>query len=180
VIVWDDERFTGSDIFGQRYFSSGSPNGGNYRIVAEDFGTGAVVYASNQVLVFSWVDDRRSQGYDIYAKIVNWNWNGVTDVEKIDENIPIEFSLLQNFPNPFNPITNIQFRIAEFGFVNLTVYDLLGNEVATLVDEYKPAGTYKVTFVVGTSRDLSLTSGVYFYQLKTERYMETKKMLLLK
>ena len=180
VIVWDDERFTGSDIFGQRYFSSGSPNGGNYRIVAEDLGIGAVVFASNQVLVFSWVDDRRSQGYDIYAKIVNWNWNGVTAIID-DVNInPIDFSLSQNYPNPFNPSTNIKFTISDFGFVNLKVYDLLGNEVTTLVNEEKPAGEFEVEFNVGRDSSPDIASGIYFYQLRAGKYIETKKMLLIK
>ena len=84
----------------------------------------------------------------------------------IDE-IPTHYYLSNNYPNPFNPSTMIKFTIADFGFTILKVYDVLGNEVATLVDEYKPAGSYEVEFnSVGTSRDLSLTSGVNFYQLK--------------
>jgi hypothetical protein len=64
--------------------------------------------------------------------------------------------------------------------VSLKVYDVLGNEVAVLVNEEKPAGEYEVEFNVGTSRDLSLTSGVYFYRLKAKGYVETRKMLFLK
>lgn len=98
-----------------------------------------------------------------------------------EEPIPSAFSLEQNYPNPFNPTTNIGFRIADRGFVSLKVYDVLGNEVATLVNEELPAGEYKIEFdAVGISRDLSLTSGIYFYQLLADTFIETKKMLLLK
>jgi hypothetical protein len=91
------------------------------------------------------------------------------------------FILEQNYPNPFNPSTNIGFRISDFGFVSLKVYDVLGNEVATLVNEEKLAGIYEVEFIaVGTSRDLSLASGVYFYQLKSGKFIQIKKMILLR
>ena len=98
----------------------------------------------------------------------------VTGVEK---EIPVanDFTLMQNYPNPFNPSTSIEYRIQEAGVISLNIYDVLGNQVATLVDEYKPAGTYEITWYAE-----GLPSGVYFYQLKTENFIETKKMLLLK
>ena len=86
-----------------------------------------------------------------------------------------KFELYQNYPNPFNPVTNIKFRIAEQGFVSLKVYDILGNEVATLVDEEKPAGNYGVVF-----DGSSLSSGVYFYQIIAGDFIQSKKMILLK
>lgn len=104
---------------------------------------------------------------------------GVSDVDEEEEK-PVGYYLTQNYPNPFNPTTNIEFRIVEFGFVSLKVFDVLGNEVATLVNEEKPAGEYKVEFEVGANRQFVLTSGVYFYQLTTENYIETKKMILAK
>ena len=96
-------------------------------------------------------------------------------LEVDEENNPESFHLFQNYPNPFNPTTTIVFRIAEFEFVNLRVYDVLGNEVATLVNEEKPAGEYEISFD-GTV----LSSGVYVYQLIAENYIFTRKMLLLK
>ncbi|HEY6436738.1 MAG TPA: T9SS type A sorting domain-containing protein [Ignavibacteriaceae bacterium] len=100
----------------------------------------------------------------------------ITSVEdETQGNIPDEFKLFQNYPNPFNPSTNITFRIAEFGFVSLKVYDILGNEVATIVDEYKPAGNYAVEFTAE-----GLTSGIYFYKLIVGDFAETKKMILIK
>jgi hypothetical protein len=88
---------------------------------------------------------------------------------------PEDFVLSQNYPNPFNPITNIGFRVSEYGFVSLKIYDVLGNEIATLVNEEKPAGEYRVDFDAS-----SLTSGIYIYTLHTIDGYFSKKMLLLK
>ena len=88
---------------------------------------------------------------------------------------PEGFCLYQNYPNPFNPTTKISYQIPEPSFVTLKVYDMLGNEIKTLVNEEKPAGEYKVNF-----DGKKLTSGIYLYQLKAGSYYETKKMILLK
>jgi hypothetical protein len=101
--------------------------------------------------------------------------NITTDVEQIGNLTPTEFRLEQNYPNPFNPSTTIQYAISNRQFVTLKVYDLLGNEIATLVDEYKPAGIHNVQFIM-----YNLASGIYFYQLKTENLVQTKKMILLR
>jgi len=85
------------------------------------------------------------------------------------------FSLSQNFPNPFNPTTNIQYSTGMRQFVTLKVYDVLGNEVSTLVNEEKPAGSYLVEFYGS-----NLASGIYFYQLKAGNFTATKKLILLK
>ena len=92
---------------------------------------------------------------------------------------PNEFILSQNYPNPFNPSTKIEFRIADFGFVSLKIYDILGNEIVTLVNEEKQPGTYEVEFKA-SSGIRELVSGIYFYQLKAGDYVETKKMILIK
>jgi len=89
--------------------------------------------------------------------------------------VPSSFKLYQNYPNPFNPTTNIEFRIVDFGFVSLKVYDVLGREIATLVNEEKRAGSYKVEF-----NGSNLSSGVYFYRLNSGSFVSTKKMLLIK
>ena len=88
---------------------------------------------------------------------------------------PDDFILYQNYPNPFNPSTNIRFRVAEGGFVSLKVYDVLGNEVATLVNEQKSSGEYQLEFSA-----IGLPSGIYFYQLKARNFTQTIKMILLK
>ena len=98
----------------------------------------------------------------------------VTSVED-EQLIPTEIALEQNYPNPFNPSTKIEFSIQDFSFVSLKIYDILGNEVATLVNSEKPAGVYQVEWNAG-----NVPSGVYFYQLKTSSFVQTKKMILLR
>jgi hypothetical protein len=85
------------------------------------------------------------------------------------------FHLSQNYPNPFNPVTSIQYAISSRQFVTLKVYDLLGREVATLVNEEKPAGEYEVEF-----DGSKLSSGVYLYRLTAGEFNETRKLVLLK
>jgi hypothetical protein len=110
---------------------------------------------------------------DHFPKVADLSFETITSVPY--ENNLVEFNLEQNYPNPFNPKTNIGFRISNFGFVSLKIYDILGREVATLVNEEKPADEYEVEFSAA-----KLTSGIYFYQLKAGNYLETKKMVLLK
>jgi len=106
----------------------------------------------------------------------------LTDVENELQNLPKEFSLEQNYPNPFNPSTVISYTLpsgvkGEMSNVKLVVYDVLGREVTTLVNEQQKAGYYEVQF---TSNNVQLTSGVYFYQLRAGEFVETKKMVLLR
>jgi hypothetical protein len=113
--------------------------------------------------------------------------NPVTDVNE-QENFPSEYVLFQNYPNPFNPSTKIKFTIAsviasgmkQSQFVTLKVYDLLGNEITTLINEEKEPGTYEVEFGSHSGKVRNLTSGMYFYTLNTGNYSETRKMILLK
>lgn len=99
-----------------------------------------------------------------------------TDI-KSGENIPNDFYLSQNYPNPFNPSTIISWQISKPGNVSLKVYDMLGREIATLVDGFKQPGKYNSQFSILNSQ---LTSGVYFYRLQTETFSRTMKMLLIK
>ena len=106
----------------------------------------------------------------------NWilkNLQSLTEVEDIT--IPVQFSLEQNYPNPFNPSTTIEYSLPKSGFVSLKVFNVLGKEVATLVDGQVEAGKHKVEFDAS-----ALNSGVYFYQIESGNYTETKKMILLK
>jgi hypothetical protein len=94
-----------------------------------------------------------------------------------DEQILVikEFSLLQNYPNPFNPTTTISWQSSIGSLQTLKIYDVLGNLITTLVDEYMPAGKHEINFDAS-----SLSSGVYLYKLSSGKYSETKKMLVLK
>lgn len=111
-----------------------------------------------------------------------YNIGGVVTevIETSEDELPTEFNLEQNFPNPFNPVTKIRFSVlpkvkSQMSKVILKVFDVLGNEVATLLDEEKPAGYYEIEFNAGY-----LTSGIYFYQLIADDFVQTRKMILLK
>ena len=117
---------------------------------------------------------------DIIAAPIMWQNRVVylpVNPVSVDErsSIPQMFKLFQNYPNPFNPSTIINYSIPELSFVTLKVYDVLGNEIETLINEEKPAGGYEFKF---SANDLS--SGIYFYKLIAGSYVETKKMLLMK
>lgn len=131
--------------------------------------------------------------YDEFQIIVT----SATNIEDHQNQLPVELKLMQNYPNPFNPETTISYTIpaslnpsnspryagAAGGgtLVSLKVFDLLGREVATLVDEYKQAGSYNVVFNVETHHGTSLPSGVYFYKLQTDNgFSETKKLMIIK
>ena len=98
----------------------------------------------------------------------------VTNIEE-ETSICHDFYLSQNYPNPFNPMTNIQFEIPDLEKVTLKIYDILGREISTLINEEKKTGIYRIKFD-GTD----LPSGIYFYQLKAGMFTQTKKMILLK
>jgi flagellar hook assembly protein FlgD len=90
------------------------------------------------------------------------------------------FGLAQNYPNPFNPSTNFEFRISSLEFTTLKIFDVLGREVSTLVDEMRPAGSYTVRWDGMDNRGVSVSSGIYLYQLVAGSSTVTKKMILLK
>jgi flagellar hook assembly protein FlgD len=90
-------------------------------------------------------------------------------------NLPAQYSLVQNYPNPFNPVTSIEFTISQNEFVTLNIYDVTGRNVSTVVNNRLNAGNYKMSFDAG-----SLTSGIYFYELRAGSFISTKKMMLLK
>jgi arabinogalactan endo-1,4-beta-galactosidase len=114
--------------------------------------------------------------FNFQGELIN-SINAFTDVE--DELNPVsEFYLYQNYPNPFNPSTSIQYAISSSQFVQLKVYDVLGNEVATLVNEYKPAGNFEINYDASSSGGLS--SGIYFFRLTTELGIKSIKAILLK
>ena len=100
----------------------------------------------------------------------------VTDVKK-EKEIPTRFELHQNYPNPFNPSTTISYGLPTAGFVSLKIYDFLGREIKTLVNDYQLAGSYHKTF---STSELNLSSGVYFCELRAGGLVQTKKMVLIK
>ena len=137
-------------------------------------------YAQEIIYLKTWITNR-----------LNWmNSNMIGEPTNIEENpmvIPSVFSLGQNYPNPFNPSTKISWQSPVSGWQTLKIYDMLGNEVATLVNEEKPAGSYEVEFNLSSIKH-NPSSGVYFYRLQAgdpsansgQSFVQTRKMILLK
>jgi hypothetical protein len=142
----------------------------NYRIYWTDYSSGRVKRVdfdgTNETEISSLIGTLT--GID-----TDYNPAATDVVEKYQQ--PLTFYLDQNYPNPFNPSTVISFQLPVSSNVTLKVFDVLGNEVATLVNEEKPSGIYNVQFTMN-----NLISGVYFYQLKAGNYFETKKMIMIK
>lgn len=116
--------------------------------------------------------DHWMDGFD--ATVYTLDFSGITDVENTDQ-LPQNYALDQNYPNPFNPTTTITYAVPQNSFISLRVFDVLGNEVQTLVNETKSAGTYTVSFDAA-----SIPSGVYFYTLEAGNFVTIKKMVLIK
>ncbi len=179
MFTWEDSRATdigNSDVYAQRVSSSGATqwttNGVPVstaprtqlfsRFIANGSGGAIVVWEDRRI------DDTNG---DIYAAHVNANGT----LTSVRESLPAAFTLEQNYPNPFNPSTTIQFSIAHAGSTSLRVFNILGQEIATLVNENLTAGSYEATFDVK-----NIASGVYLYELQTTGFTQTKKMLLTK
>jgi hypothetical protein len=180
-LVWMDRR---NGFNGEIYYNHSFDNGANWdtdttRLTndpAVSWFPSIAVSGSNVHVV--WEDHRHGNNYgEIYYKR-NATGNP-TGLENIDAGMPKAFWLEQNYPNPFNPSTKINWQSPVSSWQTLKVYDVLGNEIATLVDEYKHAGIYEVEFQssVGSHQ---LASGIYYYQLRSGDFIQTKKMLLIK
>lgn len=138
--------------------------------ISEDFIYDVKLDLKNNIYVTG-ISSGINSAYD-FATI---KYSQTTDIVRTSNNIPDDFYLNPNFPNPFNPSTNLEFGISRSGFVSLKVYDLLGNEVITLVNEIKSPGIYNVKF-----DGSSLPSGIYFYALRSGSFNEAKSMIILK
>jgi hypothetical protein len=135
---------------------NGQNAGGYWRITVTD--------------IFPGADDGRLIGWGI-----QFNNQAITAVNEEITGIPKKFALHQNYPNPFNPTTTIKYDLAKESFVKITVYDILGKQVQTLVNEQKKAGSYALEINAS-----GLASGVYFYKIEAGTFVATKKMMLIK
>ncbi|MDP1880432.1 MAG: T9SS type A sorting domain-containing protein [Parachlamydiaceae bacterium] len=129
-----------------------------------------VVYSQNKF--YAYVGDNNTWGNVLENSVDN-----ITSIELEAFSFPTTYSLAQNYPNPFNPETTIEYQLSTPGFVTLKVYDLLGREVLTLVDENKQAGNHNCKLRIENGE---LSSGIYFYRLQSGSYSETKKLILVK
>jgi hypothetical protein len=132
---------------------------------------------TNKPMSYSFVDENVNPGsYQYCLKQIDFNGSFTySDIIEVVVEAQMKFSLEQNYPNPFNPSTKISYRLPENNFVTLKVYDVLGNEITTLVNEEKSAGNYEVNFNAA-----SLSSGIYSYKLTAGNSSEAKKMILMK
>jgi len=130
----------------------------------------------NGGVIIAW-QDKRSGNYDIYASRVMKS--GVTTSVALGGAIPSDFVLFQNYPNPFNPATQITYQLPMGVHMTLTVYDMMGREVATLVNEYQQEGTYTVSFSAHDGK-YNISSGVYLYRMHAGTFVTTKKFTLTK
>ena len=142
---------------------------------------------SSAIYELSFPDSLHGFGVGRSGAIIKYNPPVISDVEKISEAQPDDFILYQNYPNPFNPSTIIKFSVpasinsqGSNQKISLIVYDILGNEIATLVDGFLQPGTYEVEFSTNSSRNISLSSGIYLYKLQGVSKTYLKKMIYLK
>ncbi len=198
VVAWTDHRTEGSDIYYQ-IFLDGVAKGSNKRLntdegnALQDF---PHIDVWNSYLYSVWRDNRMPKlGFSIFFNMIDYSGTAVEDNQD-KENLPANFVLHQNHPNPFNPVTIIQYtvgsrqtkaadggqRTTDGSFVPITlkIYNVLGQLVRTLVDEEKFAGVYQIIWDGKGEDGAELSSGIYFYQLKIKDQKVTKKMLLLK
>ncbi|HEX9253479.1 MAG TPA: T9SS type A sorting domain-containing protein [Ignavibacteriaceae bacterium] len=147
--------------------------GGSFESVGFIGGKGTTTQTNN----YSFVDNSVDAGiytYRLMQKDFDGSFAYSQEVE-VEINLPLEYSLDQNYPNPFNPTTTIRYAIPQDNFVSIKLYDVLGNEVITLVNEQRQAGRYEMLFNAA-----DIASGVYYYQIKAGDFIRTKKLLLMK
>lgn len=132
----------------------------------------------NGSLLITWHQSKSDSAlYSTWAKMVEFDSS--VDVQPIS--VPAEFYISQNYPNPFNPTTTIEYSIPELMNVRIDVFNVLGQKITTLINEQKPAGNYKVTYnASATAYGVNLSSGIYYYQITTNEFRQTSKMILVR
>jgi hypothetical protein len=190
-VQWDLVPYTGGSLRNLIFITSVpyDPTGTSY----DSTNAGTIVLMNPQTsaaMPLMWVLFMASRsGYEPYSSeitltidvthpfsslsVLTFNPTNVVGIDK--EIVPSEFKLFQNYPNPFNPTTAISYQLSAISHIKLTVFDILGREIETLVNEVKPAGKYSVEWNAS-----SIASGVYFYQLRAGEFVKTKKMILLR
>lgn len=159
IVRWDGSSY---HSLGTGFWSGGSNVYGAFALT---------IYNNNLVAggIFSSVNGVSA------GNVAQWNGLSITGIHNSNGTFADKYSLSQNFPNPFNPSTKINYTIPENGYVKLTVYDIVGNEVANLVNEKQSAGTHEISWNAS-----SLSSGVYLYKITAGNFTETKRMSLIK
>lgn len=180
ALEWDQN--SEDDFFGYNLYYDSDASGTPYNGTDALEGTSPINVANNQAFTLTGLDPTKTYYFSLTAYDTTPNESDystevsakVTSVEG-DGEIPTKFELFQNYPNPFNPTTIISYNVPKREKVVIKIYDMLGNEISTLVNEIKTAGSYNVTF-----NNSNLASGVYLYRMQSGSFTETKKLLLLK
>ena len=181
VVAWSDSRSGIQRGYFQMLREDGFHIGANTPVStgSSPFLEKHPAVALNNGFVFcSWVDNRNAgRGFDVF---LNYDQYTATAVGDVNVSLPKQFDLEQNFPNPFNPQTVIRYELHKAQAVTLVIYNTLGQQVHTLVDDYQTAGSHTVTWDGTSSSASQVSSGIYFYRLQAGDYSETRKMTLLK
>jgi len=177
-ITWEDHRNAGnSDIYAQRIASNAALNwaatGFEICTFANDQLRPYLVSNGNQGAIVVWQDYRSGNNFDVYE--VGFNTSGIIGIDPFGNYTPDEFSLSQNFPNPFNPVTVINYGLKTSGNVKITIFNTLGENIGVILNKVQSAGTHTVTWDAA-----GYPSGVYFYKLETGSFTDIKKMVLAK
>jgi hypothetical protein len=171
-VVWYDNRDGNYEIYYKRSMDAGSNWEADTRLTNS---TGESEYPSASISGLTvhvvW-QDRRDGNYEIYYKR---NPNGNVGINNISSEIPKEYKLMQNYPNPFNPETNIKFEIPKSSIVKITVLDIMGKEIESLLNVSLIPGIYEVVF-----NGSNYASGIYFYKFSANGFSDVKKMIVLK
>lgn len=185
VIVWQDYRYgiKNPDIIGQRYFADGSPNGGNYRIVADGPNHGETfpsVAVNGDKIVFTWMDNRRSKGWDIYAKVVGWDWDGVTSIAENESTKSKDFELIGNYPNPFSDNTIFEYLLGNKSDIDVSVFDIHGKKIRTLQNGMQIQGRHNLSWDGKNFNGIEINNGIYFIRFTSSKFQIIVKTLLLR
>ena len=181
--MWEDDRNGDYDVYYQRIASS---NGAKMcpdqdsAYVCKTQGHQClqqIIPDGSNGAIITWRDERELGNNDIYAM----RFNSVCEPCPVDVNaVPIRFTLNQNVPNPFNPTTKIRFYLSRATHVNLSVYNVMGELIAILVDRNMTEGRKEINWNATNDRGRSVESGIYFYRLTADGIAQDKKMVLLK
>jgi hypothetical protein len=176
VITWEDQRNGHWDIYAQLFNAAGTRLGYNYP-VNSTFGIDSILSAHPSVKMIgskiytTWNENRNEETvYDVYCNILEFSVLSLIHPENLDV-----FLLNDNYPNPFNPRTTISYQLSSDCNIELSIFNLNGRKVATLIHDHQSAGYYSVNWSAS-----AFPSGIYLYRLDTGDYVETKKMVLLK
>jgi hypothetical protein len=171
-LVWQDNRHGNYEIYYKRSFDAGISWEADTRLTNKSHSSSKpFVSASGSNVNVVWLFGTGSLPQVYYRR----NPTGNIGISVLSTEIPLKFSLSQNYPNPFNPTTKIRFDVQKTSFINITIYDILGRELETMVNEQLKPGTFEIDW-----DGSNFTSGIYFYKLTTESYTETRRMILIK